>query len=256
VKLFANIAIEKLFKAKLKKRLMKIYKVNMRLMVCFEKKELTDLLLWPMEYVLLDKTLNARLAGKTVNLDSLKQLAVEFGKNSAGSRDYEYWASIFTLHEDVGVGSQICFYLKDTFNHNHDSITSYSGLKKFKEDPPDVIIRNVSGSLLEFELKRYRGALTEIELYNFIDKKIIKHYVGVAYNFCIILQHKPATILPELIFENLHKRIKKTSIKGDLGKICIIFNANNQYMIFAHIYPKLVMYKQPYTDGSIQAKKL
>ena len=44
--------------------------------------------------------------------------------------------------------------------------------------------------------------------------------------------------------------------KRNFGKICLTFNANNQYTIFAHIYPKFSIYKQPLISGSSQVKKI
>lgn len=234
---------------------MKIRKMDMRFMVCFEIKELVDLLLWPVESFLLSTTLNARMEGKEINEEVLKQSAIKFGKNSANSKDYEYWAAIFSLYEDVGDGVGICFYLKNTFNPLQNTINSFDELKKFKDDPPDVIIERKSGSFSEFELKRYKGELSENNIFKFIDEKILKHY-STAFNFCIILQNKPETKIPELIFKNLFNKIKKASIKRDLGRICIMFNANNQSMIFSHIYPEFSMYKTPFVSGSSQFKNI
>jgi len=78
---------------------------------------LFDLLLWLVELSLLNKTLNARLEGKMIDDATLGDLALEWGKGSANSKDYEYWSAIFSLYEDFGEGSETCFYLKDTFNH-------------------------------------------------------------------------------------------------------------------------------------------
>ncbi len=184
---------------------MKICKVKMRLMACFNIEELCNLLLWPLESSLLSTALEARLKGKKIDKESLQKSVVQFRKNSAKSKDYEYWTAIFSLYEDVGVGSEICFYLKDSFGPNKDTIISYADLEKFKKDPPDVIIKHKTNGFLEFELKRYMDELTEDNLFNFIDKKIFKHY-GTAFNFLVILQNKPGTQLHDSIFENLYKR--------------------------------------------------
>lgn len=227
----------------------------MKLMACFDIKELCNLLLWPLESSLLNTALDAKLKGKKVGKKILQKSAIRFEKNSVKSKDYEYWTAIFSLYEDVGVGSEICFYLKDTFNPNKNTIISYADLEKFKKDPPDVIIKNKTNGFLEFELKRYRDKLTEDNLFNFIDKKIFKHY-GTAFNFFIILQNKPGTQIDNSIFKNLYKRIKNISPERDLGRICITFNANNQHIIFAHIYPKLSVYKKPFVSGSNQIKSM
>ena len=233
---------------------MNLCKVNTKVMVCFTLKELVELLLQPVELSLLNKTLNARLEGKKIVDIVLGDLVLGWSKDSANSKDYEYWAAIFSLYEDFGEGSKICFYLKDSFNHHKDSITSLSDLEKFKQDPPDVVIKNKLNGYAEFELKRYRGELSEDGLLTFIKNKILCY--SVPYNFYIILQHTSGTVLPQMIFENLHKEIKKLLIKRDLGNICFIFNANNQHMIFAHVYPDLNVYKQPFSSGSVQVKKL
>ena len=233
---------------------MKLYKVTGKLMACFTVKELVDLLLWPVELSLLNKTLNARLEGKKIDDAILGELVLEWGKGSANSKDYEYWSAIFSLYEDFGENSEICFYLKDTFNPHKDSIISYSDLEKFKQDPPDVVIKNELNGYAEFELKRYRGELSKDGLVTFIKNKILRY--SVPFNYCIILQHTFGTVLPQMIFENLHKEIKKLQIKRDLGNICFIFNANNQHMIFAHVYPELNVYKQSFSSGLDQVKKL
>lgn len=233
---------------------MKLSKANTQLMACFTVKELVDLLMWPVELSLLNETLNARLEGKKIDDATLGELAIEWGKSSADSKDYEYWSAIFSLYEDFGDDSEICFYLKDTFNPQKDSIASYLDLEKFKQDPPDVIVKNKLNGYAEFELKRYRGELSEEGLVTFIKNKIL-HY-SVPFNYCIILQHTSGTVMPQMLFENLHKEIKKLPLKRDLGNICFIFNANNQHMIFAHVYPELDVYKQPFNSGSDQVKKL
>ena len=233
---------------------MKLYKDTGKLMACFTVKELVDLLLWPVELSFLNKTLNARSEGKKIDDATLGEIAIEWGKGSANSKDYEYWSAIFSLYEDFGDNSEICFYLKDTFNPHKDSIASYLDLEKFKQDPPDVIIKNKQNGYAEFELKRYREELNEEGLVTFIKNKILRY--SVPFNFCIILQHNPGTVLPQMIFEDLHKSIKELPIKRNLGNICFIFNANNQHMIFAHVYPELNVYKQPFSSGSDQIKKL
>ena len=96
---------------------------------------------------------------------------------------------------------------------------------------------------------------TKINYVFSIDGKILKHY-STAFNFCIILQHKSETKIPELFFKNLFNRIKNASIKRDLGRICIMFNENNQSMIFAHIYPEVSMYKTPFVSGSSQLRNI
>ena len=233
---------------------MNLRKVNTKVMACFTLKELVGLLMWPVEVSLLNKTLEARLEGKIIDDSALGDSVLSWSKDSANSKDYEYWTAIFSLYEDFGEGSEICFFLKDTFNHHKDSITSYSDLEKFKQDPPDVVIKNRLNSYAEFELKRYRGELSEGGLVTFIKNKIISY--SVPFNYCIILQHASGTLLPQMIFENLHKEIKKLPIQRDLGDICIIFNANNEHMIFAHVYPRLNVYKQPFSSGSDQVEKL
>jgi hypothetical protein len=156
---------------------MNICKVDTKLMACFTIKELVDLLMWPVELSLLNKTLNARLEGKKIDDTTLGGLAIEWGKSSADSKDYEYWSAIFSLYEDFGDNSEICFYVKDTFNPHKDSISSYTDLEKFKQDPPDVVIKNKQNGYAEFELKRYRGELDEEGLVTFIKNKIL-HYLA------------------------------------------------------------------------------
>lgn len=233
---------------------MKLCKVKTKLMACFSIKELVDLLLWPIELSLLTIIQNARIEGRRIDNSSLGRLALEWGKASANSKDYEYWSAIFTLYENFGEGSEICFYLKDSFNHQKDSITSYSDLEKFKQDPPDVIIKNRQNKYAEFELKRYRGELSENGLIAFLKQKILDYSFPI--NFCIILQQNPGTVMPIMIFENLHNAIEELTIQRNLGKVCFIFNANNQHMIFAHVYPELKYYKQPFYSGSDQIKNL
>ncbi|KKT31873.1 MAG: hypothetical protein UX04_C0003G0067 [Microgenomates group bacterium GW2011_GWF2_45_18] len=222
-------------------------------MACFTVKELIDLLLLPVELSLLNKTLEVRLEGRIINNIILRDLAMKWSKNSVNSKDYEYWVAILLLYEDFGEDSEICFYLKDTFNHYKDTITSYTDLEKFKQDPPDVIIKNKFTGYAEFELKRYRDEVSEKGLISCIKTKILRY--SVAYNYCIILQNTSESELTLKIFENIHETLIKLSLNRDLGKICFIFNANNQHMIFAHVFPDFIVFKQPINSGSDQVKK-
>ncbi len=226
-------------------------------MACFTTKELINLMLWPKEQVLLNTMLDARLQGTNIDDMKLKQSVLKLAKNSVKSTDYEYWVSIFTLSEEFGKDCEVCFYLKDTFDHHKQSITTYTDLEKFKEQntPADVILKQGSNRFFEFQLKRYQGDLNQDSLFTFIKKKIM-HYSS-PINYCIILQHSPGTKLPTFLFEDLCAKIKTMPLqKRDLGRICFLFNANNKYMILAHVYPELAMYKRPFIKGSEQAKEI
>ncbi|MBU1033465.1 hypothetical protein KKI22_00760 [Patescibacteria group bacterium] len=233
---------------------MNLHKINTRLVACFTLKELIDLLLFPMELFLLKESLDARSIGKRVDTLFLKKFIPAFSKNTVNSKDSEYWTAIFSLYEDFGNNSEICFYLKDSFNPSKDTISSKTDLENFKRDPPDIIIRQKSGKYFEFELKQYRGELSEDKLFIFIKDKILCY--AASFNYCIDLRGTLGTTISTSIFEDLYKRIKKLSLKRDFGRICIIFNANNEHMIFANIYPDFFIYKQPFKNGSDQIKSL
>ena len=188
---------------------MKFAKLNTRLIVCFKKEEIINLLLIPLETQLFKKILNSHLKGEVIKQKDLKDIATEHGKKSAKSKQNEIWVAIFSLCQNIEDSTDICFYLKDKFNYKYDEINSFEDLEKSKDDPPDVIIKRINGEYVEFELKIYDGEAKEEKLFDFIDEKIFRHYSDVGYNFCITLKPK-SKMLSLDTFEKLHEKIKKT----------------------------------------------
>lgn len=224
---------------------MEFVKLNTKMVVCFKKEEIVNLLLTPLETQLFEKMFNSRFKGEVIEQKDLEDIATEHGKKSAKSKQNEIWVAFFSLCQDIEDSTEICFYLKDTFNYQYDEIKSIEDLEKFKDDPPDVVIKRMSGEYIEFELKIYDGEASEEKLFDFIDEKIFRHYSDVGYNFCITLKPK-SEMLSLDAFEKLHEKIKKTKNREKIGKICLIFNVNNQFYIFVHLYPEFSMYKIPF----------
>jgi len=227
---------------------MKILKNNYKFLICFNAKELVLLLLsenFDEDLIYLINNLN--------NFKKAKKIAKEWAKKSVNSKNYELWTAIFNLYEDFDKNCDFCFYLKDNVEINKIFIRNLNDLEKIKEDPPDIVIYK-GGKFAEFELKRYRGNLNEIDLYHFIEEEIIKHY-SEPYNFLIILQPKPGTKLSYEIFKKIYEKFKKISSKK-LGRIVISFNQNNKEMIYVSIYPEFGFVKKNLLRGSDQIKEI
>lgn len=228
---------------------MRYLKNNQRLLVCFSIQELIALLLLKDFRKIYGLAIN-----NLYDLEKAKEPVFKLSKISANSKNYEIWVGIFDLYEEFNRDCEFCFYLKGDFDPHKDSINSLSDLEKFKEDPPDIAIYH-KGQFAEFELKRFRDKLSEQDLFDFIDKKIIRHYSDL-YNFLIVLQPKPWTNLSFEIFKALHKKIVEQKLERNLGKIVFSFNQNNREMVFVTVFPELNYRKRTFKKGSEQVKKI
>lgn len=227
---------------------MKFLKHKQKILICFTPQELTVLLLSKHFKILVNLALN-----NINNLEKAKIIASQLGEKFANSKNYELWTGIFYLYDDFEKNCYFCFYLKDNIEINKILIRNLDDFEKIKEDPPDIVIYN-EGKFAEFELKRYRGNLNEKDLYDFIEKKIIKHY-SKSYNFLILLQPKPWTKLSYEIFKKTCEKIKKNSSKN-LEKIVISFNQSNKEIIYVSIYPELIFIKKKFLKGGDKIKEI
>ena len=192
---------------------MKILNVKGQLKVCFSSKEIANLLVLRFFSQLFSagKLYNEPYDSSAVS-DYIKQLA----NQSVDSTDYELYTSILDLYEQFEKNCEFCFNLKNTINPKSIEIVSIEDLYRYREDPPDVIVRH-KNNFYEFELKRYRDAFTFDKLYDFLKRKIIMHYSGKT-NFLVILQLQPNSNINLKIFKRLHERLKKeTNQPGIIG---------------------------------------
>ena len=112
---------------------MTLDKIGLKQVVYFGTTELVELLLEPLEFLLLGKMLDSRLMnGKEIDSGSLEQLVKKQTKIKSNSKEYEYWVAIFSLISEFGEHSEIGFYLEDKFNRRRDRIDSLKDLEAFK----------------------------------------------------------------------------------------------------------------------------
>ncbi|HCC84483.1 MAG TPA: hypothetical protein DEP87_02275 [Candidatus Pacebacteria bacterium] len=235
---------------------MTLDKIGLKQVVYFGTTELVELLLEPLEFLLLGKMLDSRLMnGKEIDSGSLEQLVKKQTKIKSNSKEYEYWVAIFSLISEFGEHSEIGFYLEDKFNRRRDRIDSLKDLEAFKQENNqcDVIIKN-ERKVYEFQLKRYRDEWTEKALFDFIKKKILQYSDPI--NYLIAIQSNVVGPISLEFLENLSSNLGKLAIKKDLGIICFTFNANNEHIITVRVYPDYRVTKQPFVSGSDQVKKL
>ncbi len=227
---------------------MKIIQYNQRTTICFSLDELTRLLLSKNFAQILS------LAIKNFNnLEQAKEKVIALGKNDVNSKNYELWFGILSLYEEFNRNCDFCFYVNNNFDPKTSKINSLADLEYFRqgEDPPDIIVRQ-NNSFGEFELKRYREDLNEKQLFNFVDKKILKHYAD-QFNFVILLQPKPTSIISLNIFKHVHQEIKKHITTGrNIGKIAFTFNNDGKEICFITVFPELLISKKPFIKGSKQ----
>lgn len=223
---------------------MKIYKLNGNLLACFSPKELANLLINDFHIKFIRGLSNPKLKNTTLRGYILN--------NSSESRDYEYYVAIFDLYELFNKDCEICYSLNKKFALRESVINTIDDLIYYREEFPDVIVR-FKKKYFEFELKRYKGKINLESLYDFIVKKIIRHYSGKT-NYLILLQSEPGSKLSYLMFKRLHKKLKQEgNFPGYLG---ISFNANNREMVSVRIFPELNQFKRPLRNGSEQIADL
>lgn len=149
---------------------MKIFKVNGQLKACFSSKEITNLLISRFFTQLFSaEKLKIEPYDSAVVSDYIKKLA----DHSVNSTDYELYTSILDLYEQFEKKCEFCFNLKNTTDLKTIKIASIQDLYRYRDDPPDVIIR-YKNNFYDFELKRYRDEFTLDKLYVFLKKKILR----------------------------------------------------------------------------------
>lgn len=220
---------------------MKIFKVNEQLKACFSSKEITNLLISSFFAQLFstEKLKNEPYDSAIVS-DYIKQLA----DHSANSTDYELYTSILDLYEQFEKNCEFCFNLKNTSDLQIIKIASIQDFYRYREDPPDVIVR-YKNNFYDFELKRYRDEFTLDKLYAFVKKKIITHYSGKS-NFLIILQLPPNSNIDLNIFEELYEKLKRET--NQPGIIGFSLNNNNEEMILIRVFPEFNVSMRPYNE--------
>lgn len=227
---------------------MKIIKYNQRPAICFSIDELLALVMSKNFAQILNLAKN-----NLKDLTQANEKVIQLGKNDADSKDYELWFGILSLYEEFNRNCDFCFYVNNKFDSKTSVINSLVDLEYFRqgEDPPDIIIRQ-NNSFGEFELKRYRGNLNERQMFDFVDKKILKHYAD-PFNFVILLQPMSSDLVSPSLFEYIHSEIKKCiNEKRRIGKIAFTFNNDGKEIYFITVFPELSISKRPFLKGSEQ----
>lgn len=226
---------------------MKITKNNYKLYACFTAKELTELLLKKDFQDLMNIALNN-------STSEAEQKVNELSKKQSKLKDSsELWTAIFGLYNEFDKSCDICFLLKDTFNHNKDEISSVQDLIKLKEDPPDISIIS-DGTMYPFELKRYFDLVKIEKLLDFVKSKILSY--SEPYNFYITLQPEADQIIDVETFRKLHEELVKIDSQKINGIIAFSFNAENQYIVNIQVFPEFKMNRYKFETGSEQVANI
>lgn len=220
---------------------MKILKVKGQLKACFSSKEIANLLILRFFTQLFSAN---ELKNEPYDSSAISDYIKKLADQSVDSTDYELYTSILDLYEQFEKNCEFCFNLKNTFDPQTIKIASIGDLYRYREDPPDVIVR-YKNNFYEFELKRYRDEFTFDKLYTFLKKKIITHYSGKS-NFLVILQLAPNLNIDLNVFEKLHERLKKEI--NQPGIIGFSLNNNNKEMILVRVLPELNISKRPHSE--------
>ncbi|OGG59143.1 hypothetical protein A3C89_01915 [Candidatus Kaiserbacteria bacterium RIFCSPHIGHO2_02_FULL_50_50] len=215
---------------------MEICKKNSSLVACFPKAELLKMYETHKKSSILAK-LNEQ--GKTLgDFNSMTEAlnwVHRLGQMSANDRDeHELIAAVFFVVDFYEGTSEICFKLKNSFNYNKDKTDSIDTLNKYRDDPPDFIIKQSDG-WRDFELKRYREALDTDTIFDFIIKKV-GHYGNLGdMNLLLILQANGSNEL-KIDFRDLHERLTKEKY-AFRGEILLSFNNNSAEMVICQVFP-------------------
>lgn len=221
---------------------MQIIKVDGNLRACFTPKELA---------ILIMNDYTSKFNKAITNPDPRRKnipIQTYLAGITQESKDYEYFVAIFDLYELFEKNCEMCFNLNNKFELRKSSIISIGDLCKYREDPPDVIIKH-KNMYYEFELKRYRGAIDVDSLYLFVSDKIIKHYTGKT-NYLILLQSKPGSAISGEMFIKLHDKLKIDSKFP--GILAFTFNNDNKEMVLVRVFPDLNQNRRPLKSGSEQ----
>lgn len=223
---------------------MKIIKKNYKLFACFTAKELTELLLKKDMQDLMTIAFNNSLSDAQKIVNDLAQ------KQSKLTESSELWTAVFGLYNEFNKSCDICFMLKDSYNHNRDKIESIQDLISYKEDPPDISIVS-DDKLYNFELKRYFGVLKIENLLDFVKSKILVY--SEPYNFYITLHPESEKSIEVKTFEKLHEGLKKIDSKRKVnGMITLSFNTENKYIVNIQVFPDFKLNRYAFETGSEQ----
>lgn len=185
---------------------------------------------------------NSNLTNEQHDSKQVKDYVNKLAKRTVDSKEVEYFTALLDLYYAFEKKCDFCFKLSSKFDPIKHQIRTIENIEKYKDDPPDVIIKYNEGEY-PFELKRYRGNINFEDLYKFIKVKIIDHYSG-KQNFLISAQPKPGSNIDLGIFNTLHRKL--LTEKNQPGYIGLTFNHDNKEIITIRFLPKLNKYSRPY----------
>ena len=224
---------------------MNIRKVNGVPIACFTKSELGGLLingqLPRLKQAMVEFDVSAidlQRDWQIGNLQKIEELAGVVSKQMTNDRDeHELFTAWEILAPFYGEEVEICFELKNTFNHNKDSINTLDDLNKFRDDRifGDFIIRTQEG-YRGIQLKRYRGNLENAEIQKFIEKVLNEYGTGLGDTNLMILMQPIGDNMDDVDFAGIHELLVQLAPKIK-GQIFFAFNANNSRSVVVEVFP-------------------
>lgn len=224
---------------------MEIHKKHGSLVACFPKEELLRMYEdYKKSLILEELTKRGKTLDNFNSISEAQEWMSELVQTAADDRDeHELIATLFFVADFYEDTCEVCFKLKNSFNHNKDKIDSINTLNEYRDDPPDFIIKQSDG-WRDFELKRYRNTLDTNTVFDFITEKV-KHYRDLGdMNLLLILQSKDSNDL-QIDFHDLHERLIKQDYNFK-GQILLSFNNNNTEMVINQVFPELTTSTIPF----------
>ncbi len=189
---------------------------------------------------------------KAKDIQRYKKLADSVGRKVARDRDdHEIFAAFNIFHPFFEEGSEICFELNSKFRKDISTISNLEDLNEFREDIfGDFIIKSKDGYRV-FQLKRYRGDLSEDEMISFINKVVASYGTGLGSTNLLIILQPTDDDLDKINFESMHKKLLEAKLATQ-GKILIAYNENNEVSVIKQVYPELATIGIPISWASGQ----
>jgi hypothetical protein len=221
---------------------MNFYKYQSHIIVCFSRKEI-ELLLKDSQLVeIMEAFKESGISADELLADSAKMSKMvepfveKFKKDGDGTEIFNATFSFAAFYREK---SEICFYLKNTFNPRKAFIRSWVALKGAidKDSMSDFIIKNQQ-EFLSFQLKTYHDALTTDELFEFILRQINKYGRKMGKENLIVLIQSEDADISDVDFENLQNRLLELDL-GSEAHVFISYNEADQFNVTNQIYPIL-----------------
>ena len=229
---------------------MNYLKIQNKLVICFDKFELKQLFENAKKA---DIIIEMEKKGLSFNdLRNNKQKMIEISdaladKTVEHKNEHEIFAAAFCFLDFYKPNSQVGFELKNNFDTNKNKITNLDDLKNAREENTlsDFVVISDDG-LRNFQLKRYRNALSTEAIFNFIKDKLRGYGNNLgSMNLLIILQ-VPNSDVSLVDFKKLNNQLRGLNLSFE-GQILISYNENNKFDVINRVYPELGTSRIPIT---------